>query len=118
MARNLALIAVVLLGAAGLVLLTGCGADHGDHGDHAHHAAPPAQPGAEGEAIAQTHCPVMGAPIDKDVYVDHEGRRVYFCCEPCVAQFQQNPEEYLAKLDEPGEPEAHEGHEHHHHQHH
>lgn len=112
MARNL-LIAVVLLGAAGLLLLTGCGSDHGDH---AHHAAPAAAP--EEEAIAQTHCPVMGAPIDKDIYVDHEGRRVYFCCEPCVAQFQQNPEEYLAKLDAPGEHDAHEGHEHHEHDHH
>lgn len=52
------------------------------------------------EAIAQKTCPVMGGPINPDIYVDHEGRRVYFCCQACVAKFKANPEKYLAKLDE------------------
>ena len=50
--------------------------------------------------IAQTSCPVMGLPIDKDIYVDHKGRRVYFCCQMCVDKFKEDPETYLKKLDE------------------
>ena len=50
--------------------------------------------------IAQKLCPVMGGPIDKDIYVDHDGRRVYFCCKMCVAKFKEDPDTYIKKLDE------------------
>ncbi len=54
-----------------------------------------------GTEIAQKFCPVMGGrPIDPDIYVDHEGRRVYFCCQMCVDTFKAEPEKYLKKLDE------------------
>jgi YHS domain-containing protein len=57
-------------------------------------------------AAPQTTCPVMGGDINKEVYADHEGKRVYFCCASCVAQFEKDPEKYLAKLKETGqEPE-------------
>ena len=57
--------------------------------------------------VAQTKCPVMGGDINKEVYADHEGKRVYFCCEACISTFKENPEKYLAKLKEAGvEPEA------------
>jgi YHS domain-containing protein len=62
----------------------------------------PAQPG-EGTAeqtIAQKTCPVMGEPIDPSVYTDYEGRRIYFCCQSCKATFEQDPEKYVAKVDE------------------
>lgn len=36
----------------------------------------------------------MGAPITK-VYGNQE---VKFCCQPCVAQFEKDPQRYLAKL--------------------
>jgi len=36
----------------------------------------------------------MGDPITK-VY---NGQEIKFCCQPCVEEFEQNPEEYLAKL--------------------
>ena len=66
--------------------------------------APPAEPSRQGEAaageIAQKTCPVMGRPINPEVYVDHEGRRIYFCCQACVAKFKADPEKYLAKVDE------------------
>ncbi|MGB5685060.1 MAG: YHS domain-containing protein [Candidatus Electrothrix sp.] len=58
-------------------------------------------------AAPQTKCPVMGGDINKEIYADHEGKRVYFCCAACLPQFKENPEEYLAKLKEAGvEPEA------------
>jgi hypothetical protein len=41
----------------------------------------------------------MGGPIHKDIFVDHEGRRVYFCCAGCVKAFKEDPARYLAKVD-------------------
>ena len=46
----------------------------------------------------QTTCPVSGEPIDKAVYEDYKGRRVYFCCEKCIAEFARTPGDYLDKL--------------------
>ena len=50
----------------------------------------------------QTLCPVMGREIDKDYYVDYEGKRVYFCCQSCVETFKNNPEKYMQKLKDQG----------------
>jgi hypothetical protein len=44
----------------------------------------------------------MGGKINKDIYVDHEGKRVYFCCKGCVPEFQKNPAKYLNKLENEG----------------
>ncbi|MBN2270447.1 MAG: YHS domain-containing protein [Sedimentisphaerales bacterium] len=50
-------------------------------------------------AIAQTTCPVMdGNPIDKNVFVEYKGQKVYFCCPACVAKFEAEPEKYAANL--------------------
>ena len=49
---------------------------------------------------AQTVCPVLGGKINKNVYTDYQGKRVYFCCSGCATPFKQNPEKYLKKLDE------------------
>ena len=53
-------------------------------------------------AKAQTTCPVMGDEIDKSIYVDHEGKRVYFCCKMCVAKFKADPDKYVKKLEDEG----------------
>jgi len=47
-------------------------------------------------------CVVMGGKINKDVYVDYEGQRVYFCCAACIDEFNKNPEKYLKKMEEAG----------------
>jgi YHS domain-containing protein len=47
---------------------------------------------------AQTTCPVLGGNINKDVYVDYQGQRIYFCCEACIAEFRKDPEKFLEKL--------------------
>lgn len=50
-------------------------------------------------------CLVMtDRPIDKNVYIDHEGRRINFCCRMCIATFKQDPGKYLEALD--GKPQA------------
>ncbi len=46
----------------------------------------------------QTTCPVMGGPIDKAIFVEYKGKKVYFCCPGCVETFKANPEKYIAKL--------------------
>lgn len=48
---------------------------------------------------AQKTCPVMGGAINPKVFVDHEGRRIYFCCPACVEAFKKAPEKYLEKVD-------------------
>ncbi len=60
-----------------------------DHGDEGH---------AVVEAIEQKVCPVMDKPINKDTFIVHEGKKVYFCCPGCEGTFKANPEKYLTKL--------------------
>jgi len=51
---------------------------------------------------AQTACPVQGGKINKDLYVDYQGQRVYFCCPSCIPIFKKDPEAYLRKMREQG----------------
>lgn len=46
------------------------------------------------EVITQTNCPVMGGVINKKIFVEHDGRTVYFCCAGCPETFKKNPEKY------------------------
>jgi len=62
----------------------------------------PAETGG-GAAKAQTTCPVMeGAPIDKSIYADYQGKRVYFCCPACPPAFRKDPEKYVKKIEDQG----------------
>ena len=62
-----------------------------------HEATPaPAQPVAQ--VAEQTTCPVMGGAIDKNVFIEHQGKKVYFCCNGCPDTFKANPEKYISKL--------------------
>jgi YHS domain-containing protein len=46
----------------------------------------------------QTVCPVMGGKIDKNVHVDYQGQRIYFCCPSCKETFLKEPEKYMQKF--------------------
>ena len=46
----------------------------------------------EKDLVPQTVCPVMGGKIDKEIFADYKGRRVYFCCEGCRPNFTNDPE--------------------------
>jgi len=48
---------------------------------------------------AQSKCPVTGEEINKQVFVVHQGQRVYFCCPGCIDKFKTAPASYLAKLE-------------------
>jgi len=50
------------------------------------------------EAIEQTTCPIMGGAIDKKLFTEYKGKKVYFCCPGCKLKFEEDPEKYIAKL--------------------
>lgn len=50
------------------------------------------------QIIMQTTCPIMDMAIDKNIYTEYKGRKVYFCCSNCINTFNENPEKYLSKL--------------------
>lgn len=60
--------------------------------------------------IIQKTCPVMvGNKIDPNIFSEYQGKKVYFCCESCKANFDAAPEKYLARLPQfsTDEKEAH-----------
>jgi YHS domain-containing protein len=46
----------------------------------------------------QTSCPVSGKPLNVAQVVEHEGKKVYFCCPGCPDPFKKEPAKYMAKL--------------------
>jgi len=48
--------------------------------------------------IEQKICPVMEAPINKELYTEYKGRKVYFCCPGCKEMFEKEPDKYIPKL--------------------
>jgi len=72
---------------AGLALISGC-----------EKKQPVDQAKVQSVAAEQTTCPVMGGAIDKAIFVEYKGKKVYFCCKGCPETFTANPEKYLAKL--------------------
>ncbi len=58
--------------------------------------------GTNSAAKAQTVCPVMGGSINRSVYADYAGKRVYFCCGGCPAEFKKDPAKYVRKLESAG----------------
>jgi len=54
------------------------------------------------KSSVQTTCPVMGGEINKNIYTDYKGSRIYFCCSACPGEFKKNPEKYMKKLKDSG----------------
>lgn len=56
----------------------------------------------ENTEVINKICPVMGGEVEKDTAykVEYEGKVIGFCCQGCVDKFNENPEEYLQKLEE------------------
>lgn len=60
---------------------------------------PMVEPTAElARPAEQTTCPVMGGRIDRNIYTQYKGQRVYFCCAGCEERFLSSPETYVSKL--------------------
>jgi len=90
-------VAVIVIAGAGVVnAQAGCGACS------ASGSLKPKAPEIKG----QTTCPVMGGKINKDLYVDHDGRRIYVCCKGCIAAVKKEPAKYIKVLESKGETVA------------
>ena len=86
----------------GLTMLNGCGkketAPEPNEPNDAN-TAMTTETSKEIAAIEQTTCPVMeGNKINKEYFVEYQGKKVYFCCAGCDEKFMADPEKYLAKL--------------------
>ncbi len=46
--------------------------------------------------------PVSGKPIDKNVYVDYDGKRIYFADDAEKRTFIRNPDKYMQQMRESG----------------
>lgn len=51
---------------------------------------------------AQTICPVMGGEVNPKLYVDAEGKRIYVCCQGCIAPLKADPAKYIKQLEDQG----------------
>ncbi len=88
----------IATGLFSLLLAAGCGGGAPAGGDtHSQGVSAAEKPSSH--EIAQKTCPVMGNPINPDIYVDYKGRRIYFCCKACISAFKKNPEKYLKVVD-------------------
>jgi len=54
------------------------------------------------QAAPQTNCPVLGGKINEKIFVDYQGKRIYFCCSGCIDEFKKDPEKYLKKMEAEG----------------
>ena len=51
---------------------------------------------------AQVTDAISGKPINKTVYVDYKGKRIYFGCDDSRRKFNENPGLFLRKFKEQG----------------
>jgi YHS domain-containing protein len=51
---------------------------------------------------AQEKCPIMGNKVDKAVFTDYEGERVYFCCPGCIDKFNDEPVKFVKAMKDDG----------------
>lgn len=66
-------------------------------------AAPAPAPAPKVELKAQTQCPMMDMKIDKALFVDQDGKRLYVCCRGCLEPVKKDFAGAVAKLAAKGE---------------
>jgi len=87
---------------AGILIAGAAMAEHPGEHPSAHAKEP-----AKTKVVPQTTCPVMeGRKIDKNLFVDHGGKRIYVCCKGCIAPVRKDFAEYAKKVEAAGETVA------------
>ena len=51
----------------------------------------------------QATCPIQGEAINKKLFVDYKGKRIYVCCEMCLTEVKKDPEGAIKKLTSMGQ---------------
>jgi YHS domain-containing protein len=104
--KALLMAGMILAALTGLILFAGCQKEppaaqqppqHSMQAPTPEHASTD-QAQVKAVVAEQTTCPVMGGAINKKIFVEYKGKKVYFCCAGCPETFQANPEKYVAKL--------------------
>ncbi len=85
--------------------------DHNEHGDHGEHTQSDMEkmkaelaklsPTDAASAEKQHFCPVSGemlGTMGEPIKVEVKGQPVWICCEGCRKRLLENPDKYLAKL--------------------
>lgn len=49
-------------------------------------------------AKVQVTCPVSKEPVDPEVFVESNGKKVYLCCKGCASKYEKDPAKYAAGL--------------------
>ena len=57
----------------------------------------------EEHSFTQKTCPVMGGQIDKELYVEQDGKRIYVCCAACLDKVENDFSKHTLKLEESGQ---------------
>jgi len=57
---------------------------------------------AKKKAVYQTLCPVLGGKIDKELFVDAAGKRIYVCCSACLEKVKADPQKYIKEMEDKG----------------
>jgi YHS domain-containing protein len=86
------------------VLLVGC-SGNGDagHGEHDHESSKKSvkEHGSSHDDAAHAEmnkmCPVIDDAATTEIYTVYKGKKVYFCCDHCIEDFEKDPEKYFAK---------------------
>lgn len=65
-------------------------------------AAPATAPAATSAVKHQTTCPVMGNEINKQIFVDFDGKRIYVCCPMCLPKLKADPAKYVKQMEAQG----------------
>jgi len=92
--KNWMTIGLVFVVLSGLMIFNGCK----EKAEPVTSSVPAKAQETISSAAEQTTCPVMGGAINKDIFTEYKGKKVYFCCSSCVDKFKADPEKYLPKL--------------------
>ena len=89
-----AILSVACILLAGVLVINGCK-------KKSEPVPPPPQAEAAKDvsaAVEQTACPIMGEKINKEIFTEYKGKKVYFCCQACKPEFEKDPVKYISKL--------------------
>jgi YHS domain-containing protein len=49
--------------------------------------------------VKNTLCPVSGAKVSGNDFVEYKGKRYALCCPACKAQFLKDPDKFIKKME-------------------
>jgi YHS domain-containing protein len=90
------MVAVALLAGLASLTVVGCKTADNDHDNYS------SSRHASGRAYPLKTCVVSGDALEegKEYTFVRNGQEVKLCCKDCLAEFNKNPDKFMAKIDE------------------